>query len=799
MMNDDDRIKEINERLKEIDGQLDRLRNLKLKLLAEKEKLTDKKHFEKSEKLSKTEWQNETYSWSGNVREKLKKIFNIEKFRSMQLETINATLSKHDLIYVAPTGGGKSLTYQLPALVDKGITLVVSPLISLMEDQLHSLEKRGIPAKMLSAQSTKEETKKIHTILEDPSLSTSDQMKLLYVTPERMSKSKRFMQALQKCYHNSKLDRIAIDEIHSVSVLGHDFRPDYKFLGNMKTLFPNTPLIGVTATASRKVLIDIQKILNIRGCIIFNSPFNRPNLYYHVIDKPSENEACYDMLADLLSNRYKGQSGIIYTFSIKDTETLTSELLQRDIKVRPYHAQLEAPQRSSIYRQWMENKIQAVVATIAFGLGIDKQDVRFVIHHTMSKSMENFYQESGRCGRDGKYAESILMYRMADMFKISSMTFAEVNGLKNAYSMINYAINSKRCRRDQFAKHFTDVWNDENCGKMCDCCFHKNEIRIVKPPEIDIMEHYRSLLKILDKAKSTDTKLTALKLIDAWFQKGTKSARVDMPAPNIDRFYGEQILVYLIINDYLREDFHYTAYSTNSYIVQGPKIPKDNDIEFSPSRVYELPSLQKLKLYFDDISEIKPTSSRRESSSNNHRHFSQNKRETSETRKKYSSSFRDGSNYNKIEGSYREKSNLNNSKDYRNNFPSTSRASYDHRENFKHNSSFSSNHDKNERFDTRKFKSNSSRSSSRSSYVSSRSSSNDRSFSNRSRRDDNNFKTYHSSRKRRYSNEYYNNPRKQSRSLNAESYTKISSTVKSDDEDDVIIVEPKKQTAIHID
>lgn len=731
----------------------------------------------------------------------MKTKFNIEKFRSMQLETINATLSKHDLIHVAPTGNGKSLTYQLPALVDKGITLVVSPLISLMEDQLHSLDKRGIPAKMLSAQSTKEETKKIHTILEDPLTSTADQMKLLYVTPERMSKSKRFMQALQKCYHNSKLDRIAIDEIHSVSVLGHDFRPDYKFLGNMKTLFPNTPILGVTATASRKVLMDIQKILNIRGCIIFNSPFNRPNLYYHVIDKPSENEACYDMLAELLSNRYKGQSGIIYTFSIKDTETLTSELLQRDIKVRPYHAQLEAAQRSSIYKQWIDNKIQAVVATIAFGLGIDKQDVRFVIHHTVSKSMENFYQESGRCGRDGKYAESILMFRMADMFKISCMTFVESDGLKNAYSMINYAINSKKCRRDQFAKHFTEVWNDKSCGKMCDCCFHKNEIRVVKPPEIDIMEHYRSLLKILEKAKSTDTKLTALKLIDAWFQKGTKSARVDsMLAPNIDRFYGEQILVYLVINDYLREDFHYTAYSTNSYIVQGPKTPKDNNIEFNPSRIYELPPINKLKLYYEDVSETKPSGSHSESTtSKNYRQYPQKRHETSENYRKYSNNSRDGSNYNRFAGNHRENSNLNRSykNDYRNNFPSTSRTSYGQRENFTHNNSFSSNYDKKPRFETRQeYVTNSDRSTSRSSYGSSRSSSNERSFSNRSRRDDNNFNSSHSNRKRRYSNDNYN-PKYQSRSSNEESYTKISSTVPSEDED-VIIVEPKKQT-IRID
>jgi len=737
----------------------------------------------------------ETFTWSGRVREILKSAFNIDNFRSIQLETINATLSKHDLIYVAPTGLGKSLTYQLPALVDKGITLVVSPLISLVEDQLHTLKKRGIPAKMILAQSTKEEIKKILTILEDPSLLTDKKMKLLYVTPDRLSKSKKFMQALQKCYHNSKLNRIAIDEIHSVSVLGHDCNPDYKFLGNMKKLFPNTPIIGVTATASRKVLIDIQKELNIRECKIFSSLFNRPNLYYHVIDKPSESQECYDILSNLLAYRYKGQSGIIYTFSIKDTETLTKELFQRKIKVRPYHAQLKAAQRLSIYRQWMENKIQAVVATSSFGIGIDKQDVRFVIHHTMSKSMENFYQESGRCGRDGKYAESILLFRMTDMFKISCKKFVESNGLKNVYSMVNYAINSKRCRRDQFAKHFAEVWNDKNCGKMCDCCFRKNESCNVKSPKINIMRHYLSLLKILDMAKLTATKLTASKLIDAWFQKGPKSARVDdMHAPNIERIYGESILAYLIINDCLRENFQHTANSTNSYIVRGSRVPNDIDIEFNPSRIYELPSIQELKSYYEEISQSHTLS-------NIH---SPNKDETSDNFRKDSNNFRDGSNYYKFTGEYRENLNLNRNynNDKRTNFLDISHSSSGHpipSENLQLNSSASSNYDQRLRFDIAKFVDSTaictklSELSIRQKYVlnslhssspsTSGLSSNDPTFS-----DDNNFNN--SNRKRKLNDDSYNSLRKQSRLLNADACTNISSTVISEDEDDCIIVEP---------
>jgi ATP-dependent DNA helicase Q1 len=476
-------------------------------------------------------------------------------------------------------------------------------LLLLLEDQLHALRKKGIAAELLSQSTDQETVNRVHKFLNDSGYST--QLKLLYVTPERMAKSKRLMSALQKSYQNKKLERIAIDEVHCCSVLGHDFRPDYKYLSTLKTLFPNTPIIGVTATASRKVLVDVQKILNIRGCLIFNSPFNRPNLFYGVVEKPSENEALYDLLADMLKNRYAGQSGIIYTFSIKDTETLVSELLQRDCKVRPYHAQLEANQRSNVYQKWMDNQIQAVVATIAFGLGIDKPDCRFVIHHTLSKSMENFYQESGRCGRDGNYAECILLYKFSDMFKISTMTFAETNGLRNAYSMVNYCINAKKCRRDLFSNYFTEVWSEKSCGKMCDHCFNQ---KMVQPPKMDLLVHYRTLLKILDKAASMDIKMTALKLIDAWFHKGPAKMRLETPPPSIDRFFGEQIVAFLLIEDYLREDFHYTAYSTISYIQRGPTSPQDDEIEFFPSRIYDLPPMKELQDFLqstsDDFDEV---------------------------------------------------------------------------------------------------------------------------------------------------------------------------------------------------
>lgn len=212
------------------------------------------------------------------------------------------------------------------------------------EDQVWALERLGIDARMLNSTTDKDSSNTIHKILSEKAITSP--IKLLYVTPERLAKSKRFMNVLQKAYGHKKLDRFAIDEVHCCSQWGHDFRPDYKFLGTLKTLFPDIPILGVTATATQKVIDDVQKMLNIKHSLLFNAPFNRPNLYYHVMEKPAEKEKVVELLAELLKNPYKGMSGIIYTFSIKDAEDLTSELLQRDIKVRPYHANLDAEKRS---------------------------------------------------------------------------------------------------------------------------------------------------------------------------------------------------------------------------------------------------------------------------------------------------------------------------------------------------------------------------------------------------------------------------------------------------------------------
>lgn len=489
----DDSIEKIDVELEAIQDEISQLLERKKILLEKKNTLKAHKYLQRSFELSSNlDWDKgnefnlislitatyssspsfpESFPWSKQIRLTLKDIFRMKDFRPQQLRTINALLSKNDVILVAPTGGGKSLCFQLPAIVTPGLTVVVSPLISLMEDQLVNLKKYQIEAAVLSSNTERGEEKAIYDRLTNHNF--ANPLKLLYTTPERMSKSKRFMTALQKCYLAKHLDRFAIDEVHCCSQWGHDFRPDYKFLGSLKTTFPDAPILGVTATATTKVIMDVQKILAIRHSLVVRAPFNRPNLFYQVMEKPSERQPTVDLIANLLKTRYKGQSGIIYSYSIRDTEDLAAALLNQDVKVRPYHASLDKDSRMRIHKKWINNEIQAVVATIAFGMGIDKSDVRFVIHHTISKSMENFYQESGRAGRDGERAECVLLYRFQDIFKISSMMFAEHTGLSNAYEMLRYCISGNKCRRDSISKYFSEVWADSDCDKMCDFCYYK--------------------------------------------------------------------------------------------------------------------------------------------------------------------------------------------------------------------------------------------------------------------------------------------------------------------------------------
>lgn len=558
-------LQNVEQQLSEVSNQIEVLLN-KQSSLQEKGRYL-RKHLQAiaEQQNSSHDWSSERFSWSTELRGKCQSVFGIKTFRSNQLEAMNTTLSGLDCMLILPTGAGKSLCYQLPAVISPGITLVISPLLSLMEDQVMCLEKLDICAVMLNASTPKE----VNTSVLADMVKKPCKLKLLYVTPEKLAKSKRFMNKLEACYKAGLLSRIAIDEVHCCSQWGHDFRPDYKFLGILKKQFPKAPILGLTATASTQVLVDVQKILQIPHAQVYKGSFNRPNLHYSVREKPASHDECVDAISKLIKTKYSGQSGIIYCFSRKDTASVTSDLNSRGVKSACYHADLEHGQRSRIHNLWLSNKVQVIVATIAFGMGIDKADVRFVIHHSLSKSIENYYQESGRAGRDGAPADCVLYYRLGDVFRQSCMVFTEATGLEKLYNMVAYCINtSSVCRRTLLASHFSEVWNDSSCNEMCDRCSDDSAGRPEKSQDFSDGSEVQLVYEILDKAASKDVRLTSQKVLEALTGKGAVQNRGE-GSSKLSRSECELLIASLLLEGAIREDFHFTPYSTISYLVIG--------------------------------------------------------------------------------------------------------------------------------------------------------------------------------------------------------------------------------------
>ncbi|XP_060080844.1 ATP-dependent DNA helicase Q1-like isoform X2 [Ylistrum balloti] len=558
-------LKDVTRELAHIEGEIQDLLNRQSSLLARKDEIESILEQSALIQQTDTKWDSTDFSWSEELQIKMKSIFNIKCLRPMQLQTMNVTMSGKDAMLIMPTGGGKSLCFQLPALLSKGVTLVVSPLVSLMEDQVMALEALQVDATMLNASVDRHKA----TAIQNSMVDKNSLLKLLYVTPEKLAKSKRFMNKLEKMYQMGRFSRLVIDEVHCCSQWGHDFRPDYKFLGIMKRQFPEVPILGLTATATTNVLEDVKKILSIPHCLVFKASFNRPNLYYEIRPKPSGSKDALDEIQKLIKKKFDGMSGIIYCFSRKESEDVAIGLRERGIKTGSYHSDMSATQRSSVHKMWLSNKIQVVVATVAFGMGIDKPDVRFVIHHSLSKSMENLYQESGRAGRDDKVAHCIIFYRLQDVFRQSTMVFTEQTGLDNLYGIVSYCTDISHCRRSMIARHFGEVWDRSQCNKMCDHC---DDTYRVTPEKRDVTKLCQNVLTILDHAAQTQQRVTAAKLLDAWEGRGASSLRVkDIPQPNISRDKLERILSHLLMNGYIKEDFHFTAYSTISYLVAGAK------------------------------------------------------------------------------------------------------------------------------------------------------------------------------------------------------------------------------------
>lgn len=399
----------------------------------------------------------------------LKKHFGYDEFRPMQAEIINNVLAKKDSFVLMPTGGGKSLCFQLPALKFKGLTLVISPLIALMKDQVDALQANGVNAEFINSSLNQNQIKNIKTRLLNQELPDSSKIKILYLAPERFA-----LPYFQDFLSKLQIDLIAIDEAHCISEWGHDFRPDYRNLKTLKTIFPTTPLMALTATATEKVREDILSQLNLQKAKTFISSFDRKNLKISVIEK----KQAFPKLVNILT-KYKNESVIIYCYSRKETEEIAENLKLNGFSAVAYHAGIENNKRKLVQERFVKDKVNIIVATIAFGMGIDKPDVRLVVHYTFPKTLEGYYQEIGRAGRDGLDSECIMFYTYADTRKheffinqIKDRRLREMAEEKLA-EVLNFA-EITTCRKKYLLNYFGEKQIKDKC-QACDVCLTKKE------------------------------------------------------------------------------------------------------------------------------------------------------------------------------------------------------------------------------------------------------------------------------------------------------------------------------------
>src|SRR6218665_1140609 len=396
------------------------------------------------------------------LKQKLKSLFGYDNFRGSQEKVINNILSGRNTFVIMPTGAGKSLCYQLPAMMLDGLAIVISPLIALMKNQVDQMVAYGINAKFLNSTLSKGESTGLKRYCGNGAI------KLLYVAPESLNKEETIL-FLQKI----KVSFVAIDEAHCISEWGHDFRPEYRRIKTMIQRLGNLPVIALTATAPTKVQLDIKKNLQMEGADIFVSSFNRKNLYYEVRPKKETKKQLIRFLRE-----HDGKSGIIYCLSRKKVEEIAELIRVNGFKSAPYHAGLDPEVRVKNQDDFLNEEINIIVATIAFGMGIDKPDVRFVVHYDVPKSLEGYYQETGRSGRDGLEGHCLMFFSENHLNKLEKFnkdkTVQERENAKMLLQEMEFYAESPICRRRQLLHYFGEDFQEKNCG-LCDNCVHPRE------------------------------------------------------------------------------------------------------------------------------------------------------------------------------------------------------------------------------------------------------------------------------------------------------------------------------------
>jgi ATP-dependent DNA helicase RecQ len=483
-----------------------------------------------------------------NKLETLEHYFGHSSFRPLQEEVVDAILEKQDVLMILPTGGGKSLCYQLPTLLMEGITVVVSPLLALMHDQVVALKANGISAEMLSSMQDLEESQKIEAQLR------VGEIKLLYVAPERLTNA-YFLNLL----HQLPINFFVIDEAHCVSEWGHEFRENYRRLSLLKEQFATTPIAAFTATATHAVESDIASNLGLQNPKRVRGSLFRENLTVNARHRIKDGRA---QLMEFLK-LHTDESGIIYTLSRKSTEAVAHFLQTKGIEAKAYHAGLSTEEKNKTYADFVTDRVQIVVATIAFGMGIDKSNIRFVVHMTMPKTLENFYQEIGRAGRDGEASETLLLFSAQDIVqqKMFIEDLPETPYKQHAFnkldSMVRFA-NSESCRHQSIAAYFDD--RIDNCVTKCDNCIAPAS------EKVDITTAARMLLSTILR---TDQNFGLHYVIDVL--KGSKEQRVLQNGHDTLSVYG--------IGD---------EYSKSQWLTIGDKLLELNAVDIGEFKVYRL-------------------------------------------------------------------------------------------------------------------------------------------------------------------------------------------------------------------